>query len=76
VYVYVCNFFRFYVACVLLILELHSFSSCAHLSTRICRRDFVCAFLSACCCRRPIVVRAFVYLFLFFFLFMNPFSTP
>jgi len=33
----------------------------AHLSTRICRRDFVCVSLPARCCWRAIILRVFVY---------------
>jgi len=33
----------------------------AHLSTRICRRDFVCALLPARCCRRAFILRVVVY---------------
>jgi len=56
VYVCVCNFFRFYIACVLLTLEWHSnFSSCAHLSAHICLRIFIGAILSARFCLHAVV---------------------
>jgi len=35
--------------------------SALNLSSRICRRDFVCALLPARCCRRAIILRVFVY---------------